>query len=737
MSSTSATQFTAKDRQEVADWIDENLATLPPAIVLFLKLNRPYLEAKQNLPQRFNETLRELRRSMGILPSSERRRSGTPLGGVPKGRQSGKAKTRRERLAERQKRSEYLGVWHEDLQRKHIAQAERIARKMEKMPEDPPAPDAPPAPGDTLPDTALDEAVEPAFEQAALQDITDAVALDDIELTPEDKAECKARGKELAEHLSEGIPDGEEDGGEPQLESATETLMPGSSVVIHEEADDVTAELPPDIGDVQVVKTLTDHRKRYDISMAITPITLNVEKKVVVKEDGQRTVVSASTEAYGPARYSVTWGTLATLSVLVAQFAFPLNRLATMFTTDLKKFTAGGFGRMLHYVAVRLTPIYLKLAEQLRDSEILSGDDTSCRVVEVASYFQEAKKEEKSKRDRSPPPWRGYRTPSAAAASIARCEALKQERIRRRQDGDRDAKRTRDEDPSLGILTGQALQFESPRQDGSGGKESLNTTVMMGRSVAEDPRSTITFYRSHLGGFGNLLESILRKRNPSLRDVIVQADLSTTNLVKDPELVERFNFKLIGCSSHARRPFAIHESEDPIDCPHMLHLFAGLAMHEQQLNEYGRNRHNVLAVRQNDSRRLWSSIKDLAERIKTRWSKSTKLGTAARYIIKHYERLTAYLDDPRLEATNNFRERMLRTEKLIEKTSLFRISLEGRFALDIIRTVAQTAVAARVPVHEYLTSILRADPDAIEHNSDRFTPYAWQEERAADSAKTE
>jgi hypothetical protein len=40
------------------------------------------------------------------------------------------------------------------------------------------------------------------------------------------------------------------------------------------------------------------------------------------------------------------------------------------------------------------------------------------------------------------------------------------------------------------------------------------------------------------------------------------------------------------------------------------------------------------------------------------------------------------------------------SEKLIEESSMFRKTLQGRFALDIIRTVLQTAVAAGVPVHE-------------------------------------
>ena len=284
------------------------------------------------------------------------------------------------------------------------------------------------------------------------------------------------------------------------------------------------------------------------------------------------------------------------------------------------------------------------------------------------------------------------------------------------------------------MLIGGKLTFESPRRNGDGSKQSLNTTVVSGRSAADDPRSLIVLYRSHLGGCGNLLEALLRLRDKKARDVVLQGDLSSTNLVTAPELVNRFNIKSIGCSAHARRPFANYEHEDPVRCSFMLHMFLGLAIHEQQLDIFGRNRDNVLAVRQEESRAAWAQILSIAKDMTETWSKETKLGAGARYIIKHFDKLTAYLDDPRLEPTNNLRERMLSMEKLIEGSSMFRKSLEGRFVLDVVRTLLQTAVAAGVPVHEYLVAMLRADPDEVANHPERFTPRAWLAARAGAEA---
>jgi hypothetical protein len=112
-----------------------------------------------------------------------------------------------------------------------------------------------------------------------------------------------------------------------------------------------------------------------------------------------------------------------------------------------------------------------------------------------------------------------------------------------------------------------------------------------------------------------------------------------------------------------------------------LHFFVWISFDEHTRvfsPERCSNRVNVLAVRQTESPRAWELIREVATKLESRWSKASKLGAAARYILKHYDKLTAYLDDPRLEPTNNLRERMLRTEKLIENSSMFRKSLEGR-----------------------------------------------------------
>ena len=701
MSSKGAIALSKEQLSEVSSWIASHQESFPESVRIFLTAHQQYLTAGKDQGRRLAETYRELQRALGITPSSERRRSGAPLSGIPKGRASRKSESAEERLLSRRDQALDLGVWHDGLADRHINTAHRIEEKLEKMKQSEPI-----------------ECGEGWV--AAVHAINEDIKVEEEELTPEAEAAVLERAKGFVEHLEKG--EGKVD---PELETVNEALMPEGAVLSTEHMENVTVNASEELADATVVKILHDKRVRYDIKITMERLELNVEKQVVEKENGERTVIAATTDEYGPAHYQVTWSALASLAILCGQFAMPLNRMATLFSGLGKQFDSGGLSRLLHYVAVRLFAIYIELGEQLSDSEILGGDDTSCRVLEVNRYFEEQKRLKKKGGKSPPPSWAKYRTPGIADKSIQQCEEQKRLRKERRAAGEREATRMPDEDPSLGMLIGRHYEFESPRQDGQGAKRSLNTTVITGRSIAKDPRSLIVFYRSHLGGCGDLLTSILQNRNPSAKDVIVQADLSTTNLIRDEELLKRFNINLIGCSAHARRPFALYEQTDPVYGPFMVHLFKGLAIHEDQLNEFGRNRENVLAVRQVDSRRVWEQIRDVAEKVKAKWSKATKLGTGARYILKHYDKLTAYLDDPRLEPTNNLRERMLRIEKLIQNSSMFRRSLEGRFVLDIIRTVLQTAVAANAPVHEYLMSVLQADPDEVASHPERFTPLAY------------
>lgn len=695
-------KLSREERALFFEWLREREETLPEPLRRPVSEMLSKLQASGHSVKAMDRYGRQLAMLMGMIPSSERRRlhSGRPLGG---------------RSGRRRRKTAAAG-----------------------------ATSTPSEPQDAVEATPSESRCDDALAQLEANDTREAVepgqggAEPSAErsgrvsgrtsreenlklLTPEKRAAIAAESAAFAVRAQLG------GGADPALESEPEALMNADVVCVEEDFDTVEAVLPSDAGQETVVKTLVDPRMRYEFAVTVTRLQLNVEKKVLVTKDGKRRIISGDVQKYGPKGFAVTWQALATLAVMVGQFAMPLNRLGTMLSTATKKFTATSLGRMLHYVAERFAPIYLTLMEQLADSDILAGDDTSCRVLEVASYY--ARNREGQADPKEEPPWRGFGTTGEANRSYLKHLEAKAALLQRRDEGEREARTTPVKEPPLKVLIGRELDFESKRKDGDGPKQALNTTVVTGRTEAHEPSSQVVFYRSHLGSLGDLLTMLLSRRRPSKRKLIVQADLSTTNLVTDPTLTSRFDIELVGCSAHARRPFAQYADQDPRKTAVVLSIFGVLAVHEEALDYHGRNRENSMAVRGVDSLKMWERLKRTCTALLERWTKATPLGAAARYILKHYERLTAYLRDPRLQATNNLRERLLRTEKLIEKSSMFRKSIEGRVVLDIVRTILQTAVAAGAAPHEYLVDVMKASPEDVQARPEHYTPAAWVKRR--------
>lgn len=699
--SIASPKLSREEREEVVAWFSRNEATLPEPVRQLLMGPLSELRSSKLSQKEFNHHGRQLARALGLIPSTERRKpSGRALGSATKSPR-GKASAALTVLdGERGRKQEPRNVC--------CARNNNAAEHLEETTEE---------------RKSMSNDADTS-EGGAHNDPSAGAGTKGSRISEERREQLHAESEALIARAELG------DGEDPALGSSEESLMNAEVVCFEDDRASVLAELPDDANEEDVTKVFTESRVRYDFSVTVTELQLDVEKKVLKSADGTRRVISGDVRPYGPKGFAVTWDAIATLVVMVAQFAMPLNRLAMMLSTAAKRFSSTGLGRLTLFAARHFGPVYFCLMEQLADSDILAGDDTSSRVLEVSSYFARAKQGATET-----PPWRTYGTTDEAQRAYLEYVQRKEKLLARRAEGDRGAKKTQIQEPPLKVLIGRELAFESQRKNGDGPKQSLNTTVVTGRSKADDPSSLIVFYRSHLGSLGNLLEMLLSRRKRSKSKLIVQADLSTANLVTDPRLTALFDIELVGCSSHARRPFAQYEDQDPKTTAVVLAVFGVLAVHEDTLTRMGRNRENTLAVRQVDSRKMWERLKAECTELLKRWTKATPLGAAARYIIKHYGRLTAYLDDPRLEATNNLRERLLRTEKLIEKSSMFRQSIEGRVVLDILRTIVQTAVAAGAPPHGYLVDVLKTSASEIEAHPERYTPAAWAKRRQNERAE--
>lgn len=639
-------------RREAATWLERHGAEIPAAVAETIAFGVAVARSVTTAKQR--SLLTQLRRALGIIPSSEKRKhSGKPLAGAPPGKRPRQA-SERERLAAQRDRSKDLGSWYRRLANRHARKVKKLNERLMK--------------------------------------------LEDTPLSPEEEAVIAAEQEAHDARLDLG--------GRCDLDSAksSESLLRGAvarldTLPVSLEVDRLS--LPQ--GSV-VKQQFFDERERISFSFAVTHVVLDVEK-LSVEKAGNTTLIAASLDEIGPPKMKVTWEFLANMTIMVCQYAMPLSRFAALASSVVKRFTSGEVSRYFRFVALRFAPIYVHLGRSLADSDVLSGDDTPSLVIEVAKALKA-----KARGSDEELPWAHYATREQAVQALTAAAG-----------------------PQPGAQLAASFGFEFARKNTAGKKVGLNTTVLSGRSDAFDPKSLIIFYRSHLGGLGNLLDTVLAQRRPDKKKLVIQSDLSTVNLVSEPKLKSQLDITLVGCLNHARRPFALHEDDDPDLCGYILHSFKGLAIFEGALDIVGRNHDNTLAVREADERQAWEAIRHGAELVTKRWARDTPLGDGARYILRHYDKLTYYLTDHRLMASNNFSERMLRLEKQIEDSALFRQTLEGRFALDIMRTVLQTAIASGVNLEAYLSWVMRMPPEVVRASPADFTPLAFARHGAANA----
>jgi Transposase IS66 family len=401
----------------------------------------------------------------------------------------------------------------------------------------------------------------------------------------------------------------------------------------------------------------------------------------------------------GPASWNVTWRAMVNVIVLVFGMAVPGSRIEKLLGKD--GFSRSNISDMCAYVAARLLPVYIALCEQVATAEIIMGDDCVSRVSDVSRYLRalrEWKKQRKAASDKkvfeatTPPPLSPWSSPGPDSLT-ARLE--------------------------------EELDFEFQHARSNAAKTPkirLHTSLLCAELRTGDPKSRVVVYRSHLGSVGNLLGRILRSRKKGHGPLIFVGDLSPSNHVTDPSVTSRVDITYAGCASHARRPFKRHQALDPENCVDALDYFRAL-FHIEELIEDGRTSDRA-EIRKESSLPFWEDLKELCEAMRAKWSPATALGEGIEYLLGNYDALTRYCHDPRLPLSNDLSERLLRYEKLMDRSSFGRETVEGRARYDIIRSFWQTSVAAGVDPTFALLDVLHSDPQSVESDPSSFTPHA-------------
>ncbi|HWT29820.1 MAG TPA: IS66 family transposase [Propylenella sp.] len=194
--------------------------------------------------------------------------------------------------------------------------------------------------------------------------------------------------------------------------------------------------------------------------------------------------------------------------------------------------------------------------------------------------------------------------------------------------------------------------------------------------------------------------------------------------------------QLAFCLAHARRKFVeVHKKTgSPVSADVVTRIGQIYAI-EARIR--GRGADERRAVRQAESVAIMADLKALLDATLPQLSTKSALAKAIRYTLSHWQGLTRFLEDGRLEVDTNTVERSMRPISLGRKNSLFAGSEGGARTWAILASLLQTARLNGLDPYTWLNDVLeRIVSGAVRnHELDQLLAWNWKapanEERLA------
>jgi transposase len=184
----------------------------------------------------------------------------------------------------------------------------------------------------------------------------------------------------------------------------------------------------------------------------------------------------------------------------------------------------------------------------------------------------------------------------------------------------------------------------------------------------------------------------------------------------------------VACWAHARRYFEkVARKQHRYGRVHaVLKLIRALYQHETRLDNAGVcEPSDIAAARQRRSLAILDRLQRLLLRMRASLPPRSDLGVAVRYALNHWQALTRFCDDGRLELDNNRAERALRGVCVGRRNWTFVGSANGGDALATLLTIIETCKHNGVNPRAYLIDVLRRIQDHPVNRLDELVPYRW------------
>jgi len=220
---------------------------------------------------------------------------------------------------------------------------------------------------------------------------------------------------------------------------------------------------------------------------------------------------------------------------------------------------------------------------------------------------------------------------------------------------------------------------------------------------------------------GENLTQVLKNRETGLAPPIQMCDALSRNKSKE------FQTIMTNCMSHARRKFAELVDRFPDDCAYVIEKLGTVYHHDAITKEQGMSARDRLSYHQAHSSPVMAELHQWCEKqIDAKIVEpNSGLGEAISYMLKHWKKLTGFLEIAGAPLDNNICERALKYAILHRKNSLFYKTQRGAHVGDLFMSLIHTCQLAGINPLDYLTWLMKNIKD-LETSPEDYMPWNYR-----------
>jgi len=186
------------------------------------------------------------------------------------------------------------------------------------------------------------------------------------------------------------------------------------------------------------------------------------------------------------------------------------------------------------------------------------------------------------------------------------------------------------------------------------------------------------------------------------------------------------------CWAHARRKVfeALKLNQDDRGARELVKRIDGLFLIDAEARDAGMELAERHAMRGERSGPLLKIIKEGMEAVQVDRLPASALGKAASYTLSLWHKLTRFLEHPELELSNNLAENSMRGVALGRKNWIHLGSEQAGPKVAAILSVIESCRRMKLPVRDYLGSVLPGLANCSVQLVSKLTPAAWAASRS-------